>query len=174
MNPDFSSLQEKRKLVRKLGEKSRVREKRLLFRVYIESFEKARVQETGIPLYWIACIACRFLSNLRALGKRGSRDKERQSREEPGTETTASPLCALAFKLLKPPSYTGYIPPSHTGYIPPSHTGYIPPSHTGYIPPSHTGYIPPSHTGYIPPSYTGYIPPSYTGYISYVVGNKSL
>ena len=42
-----------------------------------------------------------------------SRDKERQSREEPGRETAsplvfaASPLCVFAFKLLKPPSYAG-------------------------------------------------------------------
>ena len=31
---------------------------------------------------FLACVACRFLSNLRAIGKRESRDKERQSREE--------------------------------------------------------------------------------------------
>ena len=37
----------------------------------------------------VACVAWRVLSNLRALGKLGSRDKERQSREEPGKETTA-------------------------------------------------------------------------------------
>ena len=35
----------------------------------------------------LACVAWRFLSNLRAIGKRESRDKERQSREEPGRET---------------------------------------------------------------------------------------
>ena len=40
----------------------------------------------------LACVAWRFLSNLRAIGKRESRDKERQSREEP---------CVFAFKLLK-------------------------------------------------------------------------
>ena len=87
-----------------------------MFRGYIESFEKARVQEIGIPLQWIAYVAWRFLTNLRALGKRGRRDRERQSREEPGRETTASPLvyaasplCAHAFKLLKPPSYAGHM-----------------------------------------------------------------
>ena len=51
----------------------------------------------------LACVAWRFLSNLRALGKRESRDKKRQSREEPGRETTifaASPLC-VSFKLAK-------------------------------------------------------------------------
>ena len=32
----------------------------------------------------VACVAWRFLSNLRAIGKRESRDKGRQSREEPG------------------------------------------------------------------------------------------
>ena len=31
----------------------------------------------------LACVAWRFLSNSRALGKRESRDKERQRREEP-------------------------------------------------------------------------------------------
>ena len=36
----------------------------------------------------LACVAWRFLSNLRAIGKRESRDKERQSCEEPGRETT--------------------------------------------------------------------------------------
>ena len=39
----------------------------------------------------LACVAWRFLNNLRALGKRESRDKERQSREEPGRETTEKP-----------------------------------------------------------------------------------
>ena len=34
------------------------------------------------------CVAWQFLSNLRAIGKREIRDKERQSREEPGRETT--------------------------------------------------------------------------------------
>ena len=49
------------------------------------------------------CVAWWFISNLSALGKRGSRDNERQSREEPGKETTEkpSPLCELVFKLLK-------------------------------------------------------------------------
>ena len=32
----------------------------------------------------VACVAWRFLSNLRAIGKLESRDKGRQSREEPG------------------------------------------------------------------------------------------
>ena len=36
----------------------------------------------------LACVAWRFLSNLRALGKRESRVKERQNREESGRETT--------------------------------------------------------------------------------------
>ena len=36
----------------------------------------------------IACVAWRFSSNLRAIGKRESRDKERQGRKEPGRETT--------------------------------------------------------------------------------------
>ena len=49
----------------------------------------------------IACIAWRFLSNLRALGKRGSHNVKRQSHKEPGRETTEKhrsflPLCALA------------------------------------------------------------------------------
>ena len=36
----------------------------------------------------VACVAWRFLSNLcGAIGKRESRDNERQSREEPGRET---------------------------------------------------------------------------------------
>ena len=34
------------------------------------------------------CVAWRFLSNLRTLGKQGRRDKERQSRKKPGRETT--------------------------------------------------------------------------------------
>ena len=39
----------------------------------------------------LACVAWRFLSNLMALGKRESRDEERQSREKPGRETTEKP-----------------------------------------------------------------------------------
>ena len=66
---------------------------------------------TGPDLY-IACVAWRFLSDLRAIGKWESRDKERRSREEPGRETTETtekppPLCVFAFKLPKPPSYAG-------------------------------------------------------------------
>ena len=62
----------------------------------------------------LARVVRRFLSNLRALGKRASRDKERQSREEPEREATlplvfaASPLFAFVFNLLKPLSYVGY------------------------------------------------------------------
>ena len=37
----------------------------------------------GVPCR-LACVAWRFLSNLRARGRRESRDKKRQSREEPG------------------------------------------------------------------------------------------
>ena len=37
---------------------------------------------------YVACVAWRFSSNLRAIGKRESRDEECQSREEPGRETT--------------------------------------------------------------------------------------
>ena len=44
----------------------------------------------------LACVAWRFLNNLRALGKRESRDKERQSREEPGRETTEKPPARMA------------------------------------------------------------------------------
>ena len=36
----------------------------------------------------VACVAWRFLSNLRAIEKRESRNKERQSGEEPGRERT--------------------------------------------------------------------------------------
>ena len=60
-NPDLTNLQGKRKLVRKIGEfeKSGVELQRsteewklLLVRV-IRRFEKLRVREIGIPLYWI-------------------------------------------------------------------------------------------------------------------------
>ena len=44
----------------------------------------------------LACVAWRFLSNLRGIGKRESRDKERQSREEPGRETTEKPPARMA------------------------------------------------------------------------------
>ena len=37
---------------------------------------------------FLACVAWRFLSNMRAIGKRESCYQERQSREEPGRETT--------------------------------------------------------------------------------------
>ena len=45
---------------------------------------------------FIACVAWRFLSNLRLLGKRESRDKKRQSRREPGKETTEKPPAWMA------------------------------------------------------------------------------
>ena len=35
---------------------------------------------------WLACIAWRFLGNLRVLGKQGSHGKAHQSREEPGRD----------------------------------------------------------------------------------------
>ena len=54
----------------------------------------------------LACVAWRFLCYLRALEKRESRDKKRQSREKPGGEE-ASPLCVIAFKFLKLPSHAG-------------------------------------------------------------------
>ena len=49
----------------------------------------------------LACVAWRFFSNLRAPGKRESRDKQRQSRKEPGREATfaASPLSVFVFKI---------------------------------------------------------------------------
>ena len=49
------------------------------------------VRFVRVVMIVIACVAWRFLSNLRALGKRESRDEERQSREEPGRETTEKP-----------------------------------------------------------------------------------
>ena len=42
-----------------------------------------------------------FLSNLRAIGKQKSRDKERQSREEPGREATR----ALAYEIQRAHKY---------------------------------------------------------------------
>ena len=49
-----------------------------------------------------ACVAWRSLSNLKVLGKRESRDKERQSREEPGNWPIRArallQLCYLLFK----------------------------------------------------------------------------
>ena len=38
----------------------------------------------------LVCVAWRFLSNLKAIGKRESRAKERRSREEPGREVVCS------------------------------------------------------------------------------------
>ena len=49
-----------------------------------------------VVTFRLACVAWWFLSNLRALGKRGSRDKDGQNREEPGRET-----------IVKQPSYAG-------------------------------------------------------------------
>ena len=69
---------------------------------------------------WLACVTWRILSNLRAIEKQDGRYKERQSREEPGRETTvfvASPLCVFAFKLLKPPSYAGYALVLRNSYV---------------------------------------------------------
>ena len=44
----------------------------------------------------IACVAWRFLSNLRAIGKWESSDKEHQSLEEPGRETTEKQPAPMA------------------------------------------------------------------------------
>ena len=44
----------------------------------------------------IAYVAWRFLRNLRAIRKSESRDKEGQSREEPGRETTEKPPARMA------------------------------------------------------------------------------
>ena len=43
----------------------------------------------------VACLAWRFLSNLRAIGKRESRDKERQSSEEPRREFPLKAMQAM-------------------------------------------------------------------------------
>ena len=50
----------------------------------------APTPSTGVES--LACVAWRFLSNLSALGKRGSRDIERKSHEEPGRETQCEEL----------------------------------------------------------------------------------
>ena len=50
----------------------------------------------------LACVAWRFLSNFRALEKRGSRDKELQDREEPGRETTEKPPTRMAGIFVSP------------------------------------------------------------------------
>ena len=50
----------------------------------------------------IACVAWRFSSSLRVIGKRESRDKERKSREEPGRETTEKPPARMAGFFVSP------------------------------------------------------------------------
>ena len=51
------------------------------------TYVRCKMESLDIPSN-VACVVWRFLSNLKASRKWGSRDKERQSREEPGRETT--------------------------------------------------------------------------------------
>ena len=62
----------------------------------VEGVERAAKRRMGPVGFHVACVAWRFLSSFRAIGKRESRDKERQSREEPGRETTEKPPARMA------------------------------------------------------------------------------
>ena len=60
------------------------------------------MRKKGLFKLNLAYVARRFSSNLRAIGKWESRNKERQSREDPGRETTEKPPARMAGFFVSP------------------------------------------------------------------------